>query len=331
VAGRGATTSATSTLPIPGDQAAGDPGEEGSAEPRADAVHARVMHCPKARYLCTMSRTRIVDVVDGTGFNCLPPCADPAFDHRTCDYWEDADRGSKAHRAGWLAPSPGAGSGPGGRSSAGNPFAPGLDRPANPFAPNRPAGDPNPFVPAPARPPVNLFALEVDDDSLADNPFAPRRSRGTGQVEGPRKLGLLTRGLAIFGSYAKVLLVDDAGEASEASGERPVAFGQFGPLSAYPRALRLRELYPKLPQAPLPAVITCIATTAEARREGHALRLVEAICADLAGRGFSAVEAYPELRARRDATSGATVAFWQRADFAVAVPDERFPVVRREL
>jgi hypothetical protein len=272
-----------------------------------------------------MSRIRIVDVVEGGGFDRLPLCADPAFDHRTCDYWEDADRGSKAHRAGWLAPVPGGGSGTSGRPPTGNPFAPGGDRPANPFAPNRPAGSANPFAPATPRPPANLFALDLDDDSLGDNPFAPRRSTSGGPVEGPRKLGLLTRGLAIFGSYAKVLLLDEAGE------ERPVAYGQFGPLSAYPRALRLRELYPKLPQAPLPAVITCIATTADARRQGHALHLVGAICADLAGRGFSAVEAYPELRARPDATSGATVAFWQRADFAVAVPDERFPVVRREL
>ena len=55
----------------------------------------------------------------------------------------------------------------------------------------------------------------------------------------------------MFGSYAKLLLVDD----------RPTAYAQFGPLSAYPRAQRVRELYPKLPSSPLPAVITCIATT----------------------------------------------------------------------
>ena len=65
------------------------------------------------------------------------------------------------------------------------------------------------------------------------------------------------RGLAVFGSYAKVLLVANAqGE------ERAAAYAQFGPLSAYPRALRLRELYPRLPQSPLPAVITCVAVTA---------------------------------------------------------------------
>ncbi len=36
---------------------------------------------------------RIVDVTDDATFRLLPPCADPGFDHRSCDYWEDADRG----------------------------------------------------------------------------------------------------------------------------------------------------------------------------------------------------------------------------------------------
>jgi hypothetical protein len=78
-------------------------------------------------------------------------------------------------------------------------------------------------------------------------------------------------------------------------------------------------------------VITCIATTAAARDEGHAARLVAAVCEDLAGRGFAAVEAYPERGAREDATSAATPEFWIAAGFAVAVDDERFPVLRREL
>ena len=100
----------------------------------------------------------------------------------------------------------------------------------------------------------------------------------------------------MFGSYAKVLLLDDVA----------AVYAQFGPLSAYPRALHLRELYPRLPDAPLPAVITCIATTREARGGGHARRLVEAVCEDLAERGFAAVEAYPEAGAPPDTTSGAT-------------------------
>jgi ribosomal protein S18 acetylase RimI-like enzyme len=122
-----------------------------------------------------------------------------------------------------------------------------------------------------------------------------------------------------------VLLVEDA------DGERAVAYAQFGPLSGYPRALRLRELYPRLPQSPLPAVITCVAVAARDRGRGHAMALVEAICADLAGRGFAAVEAYPEIGPPPDATSAPTPAFWERAGFAVVVADERYPVVRREL
>ena len=78
-------------------------------------------------------------------------------------------------------------------------------------------------------------------------------------------------------------------------------------------------------------MITCIATTAAARGQGHARRLVRAVCDDLAARGFAAVEAYPERRATADATPSATPEFWLAAGFLVAVPDDRFPVLRREL
>jgi GNAT superfamily N-acetyltransferase len=245
-----------------------------------------------------VASVRIVDVTDGETFALVPPCADPAFDHRTCDYWEDADRGSKASRRSWLESAP-----------APTPARSGLEETFNPFAPSgAPAPAFNPFAP--------------DDDRLTDNPFAPTpKPRPRVEAGAPRKLALLARGLAIFGSYAKVLLVDGT----------PSAYTQFGPLSAYPRATRLRELYPQLPDSPLPAVITCIATTPDARRQGHALRLVDAVCEDLAGRGFAAVEAYPEIGAADDATSAATPAFWTAAGFSVAVDDERFPVMRKEL
>jgi len=58
---------------------------------------------------------------------------------------------------------------------------------------------------------------------------------------------------------------------------------------------------------------------------------VAAVCEDLAGRGFAAVEAYPERGARADATSAATPQFWIACGFQVAIEDERFPVLRREL
>ena len=248
---------------------------------------------------------RIVDVTDDASFRLVPPCADPGFDHRSCDYWEDADRGSKAARA-LVAP----------RGGTGRPQAPA--RPTNPFGgDDEPAF--NPFAPAPRSAPFNPFAT---DDEPAFNPFAPPPKAGpTVATDAPPKLRLLARGLAVFGSYAKVLLDDD----------EPAAYAQFGPLSAYPRALRTRDLYPALPQSPLPAVITCIATTATARDRGLAALLVDAVCDDLAGRGFAAVEAYPEVGAAADATSAATPAFWEALGFRIAAADERFPVLRREL
>ena len=203
---------------------------------------------------------RIVDVLDDAAFALVPPCADPRFDHRTCDYWEDADRGARDARPGWLtAPLPRLHrSVP--RSASDNPFAPASDgRRSTPGCARgiarrttRTSRQPRPgasrTTTLPGRPPTGT----------PSRPRPRRQSRSTaGQ---PRKLSLLTRGARVFGSYARVALDDD----------RPVAYAQFGPLSAYPRAQRLRELYPQLPSAPLPAVITCIATTPESRQLGHA-------------------------------------------------------------
>jgi ribosomal protein S18 acetylase RimI-like enzyme len=250
---------------------------------------------------------RILDVTDDAGFALVPPCADAGFDHRSCDYWEDADRGSKAARASWLGPSA--------------PPAPTRAKPRNPFALDEDDGPAvNPFLPAARQPAVNPF-LDRDDEP-AENPFAPRPAAGPSvAADAPRKLRLLARGLAVFGSYAKVLKDDGVA----------VAYIQFGPLSAYPRALRTRELYPRLPSAPLPAVITCISTTAEGRGRGHAATLVADVCDDLAARGFAAVEVYPEVGARLETTSAAGPGFWEGLGFHVAAPDERFPVLRREL
>jgi ribosomal protein S18 acetylase RimI-like enzyme len=262
-----------------------------------------------------MTAVRIVDVTDEAGFGRIPACADPGFDHRTCDFWEDEKRGSKAARLSWLEPAPAPAAEP---AKPFNPFVPESRSPAfNPFDPRARAG-------GGAGTPFDPFAGNDDGDGDANvaNPFAPRpRSGPAVAADAPRKLQLLVRGLAVFGSYAKVLEID--GEAA--------AYCQFGPLSAYPRAQRVRELYPRLPSAPLPAVITCIATTAAARGQGHAQALVEAVIEDLAARGFSAVEAYPEPEARPDATSAANPAFWSACGFDLAIDDPRFPVVRREL
>ena len=216
---------------------------------------------------------RIVDVTDEASFALLPPCADPGFDHRSCDYWENADRGSKAARASWLERSPAAAS---------------RRRPRPPCQPVR-AGHA-------ARRRSTRSPRRRSRRPSTRSPMTTRRRSTTrsrrGASRGPasrrtrrRKLRLLGRGLAVFGSYAKVLLDDD----------RPAVYAQFGPLSAYPRALRTRELYPRLPDSPLPAVITCIASTAEARGRGLAAMLVGAVCDDLASRGF---------RRRRDLPGG---------------------------
>lgn len=246
---------------------------------------------------------RIVDVTDDASFRLVPPCADAGFDHRSCDYWEDGSRGSKAARSSWLEAAPA----PEAPRRAPNPFG-GDDEPVfNPFAPAGGAGAFNPFA---------------GDDDEAFNPFAPPpRERPTVAADAPAKLKLLGRGLGVFGSYAKVLL----------DGDEPAAYAQFGPLTAYPRAQRTRELYPALPQSPPPAVITCIATTAAARDRGLAGMLADAVCDDLAARGYAAVEAYPEVGARPDATSAASPAFWERLGFRVAAADDRFPVLRRDL
>ncbi len=250
---------------------------------------------------------RILDVTDGTSFALVPPCADPQFDHRSCSYWEDADHGSKAARASWRSADP-VPSAPA-RSGSRNPFGGEDDEPAF-----------NPFAPAAASTPFNPFL--ADAGSAPDNPFAPRPvARPAVAANAPRKLRLLGRGLAVFGSYAKVLI----------DGDEPAGYAQFGPLSAYPRALRTRELYPSLPDSPLPAVITCIATTPTARRRGLAAMLVDAVCDDLATRGFAAVEVYPEVGAEVDATSAAAPGFWARLGFDLAAADDRFPVLRREL
>jgi len=264
---------------------------------------------------------RIVDVTDPATFGSIPPCADPSFDHRTCDYWEDAERGSKAARASWLAPVSSSRS-PGPRSSPAH----------NPFAPDEESRAENPFLAAAQQrgdrgAAASLFGAAEDDEpdlfAAPDaNPFAPTSRRARPMREGvPRKLALLDRGRGIFGSYAKILLLD----------ERAVAYAQFGPLSAYPRAIRLRDLYPQLPQAPLPAVITCIATTPEARRQGHARTLIAGVCEDLSQRGFAAVESYPDLTRREDETSAGRPILWRECGFVTAVADPRFPVMRREL
>lgn len=244
------------------------------------------------------SDVEIREVVDAMSFALLPACADPRFDHRSCDYWEDEVRGAKAARPSWWGDRPAVVS-----------FRP-RPRSDNPFAP-APRDDEvvNPFAPFPGTPAFNPFAPASPVDPTA------------GSEDAPRKLRQLDRGRGVFGSYAKVLILND----------EPAGFAQFGPLSAYPRAQAIRELYPALPSTPLPAVITCIATTATARGRGLAVALIEAVATDLAERGFAAVESYPDLSLRPDESAAAHPAFWIRCGFDLAIEDDRYPVMRRRL
>ena len=172
-----------------------------------------------------MAERRIVDIGDSATFALIPPCADPRFDHRTCDYWEDADRGSK-HEPAVVA------GGKTGRTGAGAQF--GLHD--NPFAPgdlDEPDAEPVRWAPLAPRSRTRL-PTTICSPSRSTTRFAPQTQRERPLREGvPRKLALLDRGRGVFGSYAKVLLVDD----------EPVAYCQFGPLSAYPaRAAAARAL-----------------------------------------------------------------------------------------
>src|SRR5678816_2216588 len=109
-----------------------------------------------------MAGVEIIDIRDADGFARIPPCADPGFDHRSCDYWEDADRGSKAARLSWLEPVS-ATSADSPRPKPTNPFLADLEAKApvvNPFATARPA---NPF----------LTPGDDDDPEPLANPFAP--------------------------------------------------------------------------------------------------------------------------------------------------------------
>ena len=173
-------------------------------------------------------------------FAAIPPCADPRFDHRTCDYWENAERGSSLARPAWLsAPAP-----------AASGTRPTLGHQDNPFArPTDASPDEAAQLAAALRSPdpLPLGMLESATDVLAGddlfvtpgwNPFAPGPGRERPRTDGvPRKLALLDRGRGIFGSYARLAYL----------GDEPVAYAQFGPLSAYPRAQHIRELYPQLP------------------------------------------------------------------------------------
>ena len=130
----------------------------------------------------------------------------------------------------------------------------------------------------------------------------------------------------ISGAYAMLVYRTDAVERAA------IGFAQFGPLSAYPRAQTIRDRYPQLPEAPAPWVITCLQVTPGiGDRDGVGGALLQAVCAELDGRGITAVEAYPEAAGDPWVPSAGPASVYEDAGFERAAGDERFPVYRREL
>lgn len=114
-----------------------------------------------------------------------------------------------------------------------------------------------------------------------------------------------------------------------------VAYAQFGPLSAYPRAQSIRERYPQLPESPAPWVVTCLQVSSDvgdsADREAVGAALLEAVCGELDRRGITAVEGYPEAVREPWRPPPGPASVYLRATFEEVAGDDRYPVYRREL
>lgn len=158
---------------------------------------------------------------------------------------------------------------------------------------------------------------------------APNADAGDGDARAALKRRRLLAARDIFGSYAMLAYRTDAVERAA------VGYAQFGPLSAYPRAMAIRERYPQLPESPAPWVVTCLQVTPAAgdgpMREAVGVELLEAVCAELDRRGITAVEAYPERVSDPWLPSPGPLGVYERAGFERVAGDDHYPVVRREL
>ncbi|HLE58806.1 MAG TPA: hypothetical protein VJA85_04085 [Candidatus Limnocylindria bacterium] len=141
------------------------------------------------------------------------------------------------------------------------------------------------------------------------------------------KLSRLLAGTRLAGAYGILAWRTSAG-----SNRTAVGWAQFGPISAYPRALSIRDRYPTLPDSPAPWVITCLQVPADlSDRDAVAGALLEAACEELDRRGITAVEAYPEGVADAWLPSAGPAAMYATGGFMLAAGDHRYPVWRREL
>lgn len=137
----------------------------------------------------------------------------------------------------------------------------------------------------------------------------------------------LLAGSAMSGSYGMLC------HRTDAVTRLAIGYAQFGPLSAYPRAQSIRDRYTQLPESPAPWIITCLQVSGieMADRPTHAVALLEAVCAELDGRGITAVEAYPERSSEEWLPSTGPASLYEAAGFERAAGDDHFPVYRREL
>lgn len=183
--------------------------------------------------------------------------------------------------------------------------------------------DPDSFadIPAPAQPGARCQTCDywerLDGHREADDSEAARSL----------KLSRLMAGERTAGAYG--MLAWQTGE----DGDRlAVAWCQYGPISAYPRAQVIRDRYPELPQSPAPWVITCLQVVeTQPDREAAATDLLAAVCSELDRRGIVAVEAYPEGVPDPWLPSPGPAAIYADGGFTRVAGDDRFPVLRRDL
>ena len=183
-------------------------------------------------------------------------------------------------------------------------------------------------IPSPARPGARCQTCDYWEriDGTRERPAAGATD-ATARANLKRSRLLASRNVA--GSYGMLAYrVEDGARAA-------VAYAQFGPLSAYPRAQSIRERYPDLPESPAPWVITCLQVSPlvgePAAREAAGTALLDAVCDELDRRGIIAVEAYPEAVRDPWLHPPGPAAAYRRAAFDRLAGDDRYPVYRREL
>jgi hypothetical protein len=182
-------------------------------------------------------------------------------------------------------------------------------------------------IPAPARADARCQTCDYWErlDGRREAPDqGARDAAGRANLKRHRLIGDRARG----GSLAMVAYARDDDRAA-------IAYAQFGPLSAYPRAQAIRERYPQLPESPAPWVVTCLqvspAVVGAEARVTQGSHLLDAVCAELDRRGITAVEAYPEVVADAWLPSPGPASVYERTGFERVAGDDRFPVYRREL